>query len=60
MVNRPEGGEGVVEGSPRRERAVFDELSAQGEVRLEESGGEEMSVELLDLGEAGATLDQQV
>jgi hypothetical protein len=58
--NGEESGESVVEGGTGGERAVFDELPAEGGVEEEEAGGEEVSVELLDVGEGGAPLDQRV
>lgn len=58
--NGEEGGVSVVEGGPGRESAVFDQLSADGGMGEEETGGEEVSVELLDVGEGGASLNQRI
>ena len=50
----------MVEGSPGGESAVFDKLSAEGRMGEEETGGEEVSVQLLDVGEGGASLNQRI
>jgi len=44
----------------RGESAMFDELSADGGLEEEETGGEEVSVELLDVREGGALLNQRI